>query len=95
MLRHERELIGVDQRPAQRSRTALLVAEVDLAEIPGDTLRQSGGGDIGACRVLAGRISNALAGSLADAGVSIDEVMGARAVSEVLRYSSSSSWDSR
>lgn len=84
-IRDNVETATAEQRPAQRSRTALLVAEVDLADIASDTLRQSGGGDIGACRVLAGRISNALAGSLADAGVAIDEVMGARAVSQVLR----------
>jgi hypothetical protein len=84
-IRDNVEAATKEQSPTQRSRTAYLVAEIDLADVPSDTLRQSGGGDIGACRVLASRIQNALAGSLADAGVSVDEVLGARAVAKVLR----------
>lgn len=84
-IRDNVETATQEQQPAQRSRQVLLVAEVDLADIPSDTLRQSGGGDIGACRVLTSRIQNALAGSLTDAGISIDETLNARRVSQALR----------
>lgn len=84
-IRDNVETATAEQKPAQRSREVYLVAEIDLALVSSDLLRQSGGGDIGACRILSDLIGNQLVGALADASITVDRVLDGRADAEVLR----------